>query len=177
MTGQNRTPTADGRDHDPGRTPGTTGTTGTTGRGRAGDGARRPEPIRFFGTTWVEHDGGYAWRRAAVAVGALTAALAGAFALRLGYQGLAIAKVGGLVNAIVVAGVAVCTALAFRRTWEGFVRRGESTGEGTTGDGRSERSAQNLMLIGFIGVLLAWSLRALQEAPGEKLHREEYERG
>ncbi|MER5785404.1 EamA/RhaT family transporter [Streptomyces mobaraensis] len=131
-------------------------------------GPPEPEPIRFFGTTWVEHDGGYAWRRAAVAAGGLAAAVAGALILRLGYQGLAIAKVGGLVNAIVVVGVAVCTALAFRHTWDGFVRGGERRG------GRGE-STQSLMVIGFIGVFLAWSLRSLQEAPGEKLHRREYE--
>ncbi|MFI0742648.1 EamA/RhaT family transporter [Streptomyces sp. NPDC021100] len=133
-------------------------------------GPPEPEPIRFFGTTWVEHDGGYAWRRAAVAAGGLAAAVAGTLVLRLGYQGLAIAKVGGLVNTIVVVGVAVCTALAFRRTWEGFVRGGEKRGERGGGE-----STQSLMVIGFIGVFLAWSLRAFQEAPGEKLHRREYE--
>ncbi|MEU5124929.1 EamA/RhaT family transporter [Streptomyces mobaraensis NBRC 13819 = DSM 40847] len=139
-------------------------------------GPPEPEPIRFFGTTWVEHGGGYAWRRAAVAVGGLAAAVAGALLLRLGYQGLAIAKVGGLVNVIVVVGVAVCTALAFRRTWEGFVRGGERRGgSGAGGRAGSGESTQSLMVIGFIGVFLAWSLRALQEAPGENLHRREYE--
>ncbi|WP_372408798.1 EamA/RhaT family transporter [Streptomyces luteireticuli] len=131
-----------------------------------------PEPIRFFGTTWVEHGGGYALRRAGVAVGGLAAAVAGALLLRLGYEGLAIAKVGGLVNVLVVGAVTICTALAFRRTWEGFVRRPDPGR-----DESAERSAPGLMAIGFVGVLLAWSLRALQEAPGEGLHRREYEGG
>ncbi|MBZ4323157.1 EamA/RhaT family transporter [Streptomyces huiliensis] len=136
----------------------------TQSRTTSSTGAPEPEPIRFFGTTWIEHDGGYGWRRAAVAAGGLAAAVAGALILRFGYEGLAVARVGGLVNLIVFLGVAICTALAFRRTWEGFVRRG--TGE---------ESTQPYLLIGFIGVFLAWSLRALQEAPGEKLHRQEYE--
>ncbi|MFE4061445.1 hypothetical protein ACFXP3_35010, partial [Streptomyces sp. NPDC059096] len=36
-------------------------------RGRGGP---EPEAIRFFGTTWLARDGGYAARRAAVAAGA-----------------------------------------------------------------------------------------------------------
>ena len=36
----------------------------------------QPEPIRFFGTTWVDHDGGYGLRRVGVAVGSLAAAVA-----------------------------------------------------------------------------------------------------
>ncbi|MGK5641649.1 EamA/RhaT family transporter [Streptomyces sp. URMC 126] len=150
-----------------------------------------PDPIRFFGTSWVAHDAGYVWRRAAVAVGGLVGAVAGALLLRLGYQGLAIAKVGGLVNVIVVVGVAVCTALAFRRTWEGFTGRAEGSSASSSSPSSSSSSssppssplssmespssAQTLMLIGFIGVFLAWSLRALQEAPGEKLRRQRYE--
>ncbi|MBH1934996.1 EamA/RhaT family transporter [Streptomyces sp. AV19] len=131
-----------------------------------------PEPIRFFGTTWVEHDGGYALRRACVAAGGLAAAVAGGLLLRLGYEGLAIAKVGGLVNILVVGAVTICTALAFRRTWEGFVRR-----PGPAREEDAERSVAGLMAVGFVGVFLAWSLRALQEAPGEQLRRREYERG
>ncbi|MFH8619818.1 hypothetical protein ACH4E8_32735 [Streptomyces sp. NPDC017979] len=127
----------------------------------------QPEPIRFFGTTWVERDRGYGLRRAGVAAGALAAAVVGAFALRLGYQGLAIAEVGGFLNALVIVMFAVCSAIAFRKTWEGFTRR--PTGAATPDALRS------LNTIGFIGVLLAWFFRTLKEAPGEKLHREEYE--
>lgn len=131
----------------------------------------QPESIRFFGTTWVDHDGGYALRRAGVAVGSLVAAAAGAFVLRLGYEGLAIAKVGGLINAMVVVAFAVCSALAFRRTWERFVRRPEAPA-----DAAAERSMQSIMMIGFLGTLLAYFCRSLVEAPGEKLHRAEYDR-
>lgn len=129
-----------------------------------------PEPLRFFGTTWVERGGGYALRRAAVAAGSLLAAAAGAFLLLLAYQGLAIAAVGGLVSLLVVVMFAGCSALAFRRTWEGFVRRPEPA------DASVERSMASVRTIGFLGVLLAWFLRCFVEAPGEKLHRAEYDR-
>ncbi|MFF7726569.1 hypothetical protein [Streptomyces sp. NPDC008001] len=130
----------------------------------------RPEPIRFFGTTWLNHDSGYALRRAGACLGALAAAAAGALVLRFGYEGLAIAKVGGLVNTMVVVAFAVCSALAFRRTWERFGRRPDPAA-----DPHAERSMQSLMMIGFIGALLAYALRTLKEAPGEGLHRREYE--
>ncbi|MGK5731287.1 hypothetical protein [Streptomyces sp. URMC 124] len=130
----------------------------------------QPEPIRFFGTTWVNHDGGYALRRVGAGVGALAAAAAGALVLRFGYEGLAIAKVGGLVNTMVVVAFAVCSALSFRRTWERFGRRPDPAA-----DPHAERSMQSLMMIGFIGSLLAYALRTLKEAPGEQLHRREYE--
>lgn len=133
--------------------------------GGAGDGPQ-PEPIRFFGTTWVGHDGGYGPRRAAVAAGSLIAALAGCFVLRFAYQGLAVADIGGFVNMLVVVMFAVCSAVAFRKTWEGFTRRPT----GSVG----EDSLRSLKAIGFVGVLLAYFFRSLAEAPGEKLHREEY---
>ncbi|MEV7413260.1 EamA/RhaT family transporter, partial [Streptomyces althioticus] len=41
-----------------------------------------PEPLRFFGTTWVDHSRGYAARRLGVAVGSLAAAAAACFVLR-----------------------------------------------------------------------------------------------
>ncbi|WP_374684320.1 hypothetical protein [Streptomyces sp. ODS05-4] len=127
----------------------------------------RPEPLRFFGTTWVEHDGGYGLRRTAVAVGSLAAAVAGAFLLRFAYQGLALAEVGGFVDGLLVVMFAVCTTIAFRKTWEGFTRR--------PADPAREDALRSLKLIGFIGSLLAYFLRSLAEAPGEKLLRTEYE--
>ncbi|GGY10809.1 hypothetical protein [Streptomyces hiroshimensis] len=130
----------------------------------------QPEPIRFFGTTWVNHDGGYGLRRVGAGLGALAAAAAGALVLRFGYEGLAIAKVGGLVNTMVVVAFAVCSALSFRRTWERFGRRPDPGA-----DPHAERSMQSLMMIGFIGALLAYALRTVKEAPGEQLHRREYE--
>ncbi|MEK2478122.1 hypothetical protein [Streptomyces noursei] len=136
----------------------------------AAQGGPEPEEIRFFGTTWVEHDGGYGLRRVGVAVGSLLLAAAGAAVLRFAFQGLEIADVGSFVNVLVVAGFAVCSALAFRRTWDGFVRRADPSA-----DSGAERSMQSLMMIGFIGTLLAYFCRSLAEAPGEKLRRAEYE--
>ncbi|GAA4906648.1 hypothetical protein ACFPM3_13795 [Streptomyces coeruleoprunus] len=127
----------------------------------------QPEPLRFFGTTWVGHDGGYGLRRAGVAAGSLAAAAAGAFVLRFAYQGLAIAQVGGFVNALVVVMFAICTAIAFRKTWEGFARR--------PADPSREDALRGLKAIGFLGSLLAYFVRSLFEAPGEKLLRAEYE--
>ncbi|TGA96988.1 EamA/RhaT family transporter [Streptomyces sp. MZ04] len=126
----------------------------------------KPEPLRFFGTTWVAHDNGYAARRAGVAAGSLLAAVAGCFVLRFAYEGMAIADVGTFLNVLMVVMFAICSAIAFRRTWDGFTRRH---------DPASQSSMRGLMTIGFIGSLLAYSLRSLTEAPGEKLHREEYE--
>jgi hypothetical protein len=135
--------------------------------GTNADGGPQPEPIRFFGTTWIGHDGGYGLRRAGVAAGALAAAVAGCLVLRFAYQGLAIADVGGFVNMLVVVMFAICSAVAFRKTWEGFTRR--PTGSAT------EDSLRSLKAIGFVGSLLAYFFRSLTEAPGEKLRREEYE--
>ncbi|WUH91642.1 hypothetical protein OG900_17040 [Streptomyces sp. NBC_00433] len=125
-----------------------------------------PEDIRWFGTTWVDHDRGYGWRRAAAAVGSLLAAAAGAFVLRLGFQGLADAEIGTFVTAIAFVGFAVCSVLAFQRTWKSFSARRPA---GQANDN------QSLYAIGFIGALLAYFVRSLTEAPGEALHRSEYE--
>ncbi|MFC9736149.1 hypothetical protein ACFWGM_23095 [Streptomyces roseolus] len=127
----------------------------------------RPEEIRFFGTTWVDHGAHYGLRRAGLAVGALAAAVAGAFVLRFAYEGLQVAAVGGLVNTLVVLMFAICSAIAFAKTWEGFGRR--------PADQAREDSLRSLKAIGFIGTLLAYALRCLVEAPGEKLRRAEYE--
>ncbi|MEU8787333.1 hypothetical protein [Streptomyces sp. NPDC048637] len=137
--------------------------------GGAASGGPGPEAIRFFGTTWLHHDGGYGLRRAGVAAGSLALAAAGAAVLRFAFQGLEIAAVGPFVGILVVAGFAICSALAFRRTWDGFVRRPDPAAQGA-----ADKSAQSLMFIGFIGSLLAYFCRSLIEAPGEKLHRTEY---
>lgn len=126
----------------------------------------QPEPLRFFGTTWVGHDNGYGVRRAGVAVGSLLAAAAGCFVLRFAYEGMAVADVGTFVNFLVLIMFSICSAIAFRRTWEGFTRRH---------DPASQSSMRGLLTIGFVGVLLAHFFRSLTEAPGEQLHREEYE--
>ncbi|MEU3292890.1 EamA/RhaT family transporter [Streptomyces longwoodensis] len=132
----------------------------------AGSTGPRPEPLRFFGTTWVEHDKGYTPRRVGVAVGSLAAAVASCLVLRFAYQGLQIADIGTFVTVLVVVMFAVCSALAFRHTWDGFTRRP---------DPDRQASLRGLLAIGFIGSLLAYFFRSLTEAPGEKLHREEYE--
>ncbi|MFD0373295.1 hypothetical protein [Streptomyces sp. NPDC059071] len=135
--------------------------TGTTPAGP------QPEELRFFGTTWVDHRDGYTLRRVGASVGSLLAAVAGCFVLRFAYQGLEIAKVGGFVNTLVVVMFAVCSAIAFRKTWEGFVRR--------PADPAREDALRSLKAIGFIGSLLAYFVRSLTEAPGERLLRAEYE--
>ncbi|MEV6261489.1 hypothetical protein AB0M42_12135 [Streptomyces sp. NPDC051784] len=127
----------------------------------------RPEPLRLFGTTWVDHDGGYGLRRAGATVGSLVAAVASCFVLRFAYQGLEIAEVGGLVGMLVVLMFAVCSAIAFRKTWEGFTRR--------PADPAAEDRLRGLKAIGFIGSLLAYFIRSFKEAPGEQLRRTEYE--
>ncbi|MEU2246791.1 hypothetical protein [Streptomyces sp. NPDC019224] len=127
----------------------------------------QPEPLRFFGTTWVAHDGHYGLRRAGAAVGALAAAVAACFLLRFAYEGLEIADIGSFVNVLVVLMFAVCSAIAFRKTWEGFSRR--------PADPAREEALRGLKAIGFVGSLLAYFFRTFTEAPGEKLRRTEYE--
>ncbi|MEU0334966.1 EamA/RhaT family transporter [Streptomyces sp. NPDC006193] len=143
---------------------------GPAGSELRGDGAApgpRPEPLRFFGTSWVHHDDGYAARRAAVAAGSLAAAAVSCLVLRFAYEGIRIAGTGSFVTVLVTATFAICSALAFRNTWEGFDKRL---------DPQRQASLRGLLAIGFVGSLLAWFFRSLTEAPGEKLHREEYEK-
>jgi hypothetical protein len=128
----------------------------------------RPEDIRFFGTTWVAHDGGYAWRRAGLAVGSLLATALGAVVLRFGFQGLADADIGPFVTYLAIGGFAVCSALAFQRTWQGFSQRRPAPAPDAV------RSSQGVLGIGFLGVLLAYFFRSFSEAPGEGLCRAEY---
>ena len=85
-------------------------------QGTAGSPGPRPEPLRFFGTTWVDHGSGYTVRRIAAAVGSLAAAAASCLILGLAYQGLQIADTGAFVGVLVVAMFAICSALAFRHT-------------------------------------------------------------
>lgn len=129
-------------------------------------GGPRPEPIRFFGTTWANHDNGYALRRVGVAVGSLAAAVASCLVLRFAHEGLRIADTGSFVTVLVIAMFAICSALAFRNTWDAF---------GKHPDPDRQASLRGLLAIGFVGSLLAYFFRSLTEAPGEKLHREEYE--
>ncbi|MFD5542855.1 EamA/RhaT family transporter [Streptomyces sp. NPDC127079] len=140
--------------------------TGTTD-GHAGyTGGPRPEPLRFFGTSWVHHDDGYPARRIGVAIGSLAAAVASCLVLRLAYEGVQLADTGTFVSVLVIAMFAICSALAFRTTWDSFAKRP---------DPERQASLRGLLAIGFVGSLLAYFFRSLTEAPGEKLHRAEYD--
>jgi hypothetical protein len=129
-------------------------------------GGPRPEPLRFFGTTWVNHDNGYGIRRIGAAVGSLAAAAASCLVLRFAYEGVQLADTGAFVTVLVVVMFALCSALAFRHTWDSFGKRP---------DPDRQASLRGLLAIGFVGSLLAYFFRSLTEAPGEKLHRQEYE--
>jgi hypothetical protein len=129
-------------------------------------GTPTPEPLRFFGTTWVNHDNGYPLRRIAVAAGSLALAVAACLVLRFAYDGLRIADIGNLVTVLVTVMFAVCSALAFGHTWDSFRKRP---------DPDRQASLRGLLTVGFIGSLFAYFVRSLTEAPGEKLHRQEYE--
>ncbi len=63
---------------------------------------------------------------------------------------------------------AIASSIAFFKTWESFGRRPAPSSD--------EAALKGLKLIGFIGSLIAYFLRCLAEAPGEKLRRAEYER-
>ncbi|MGI5349596.1 hypothetical protein ACQEU8_15560 [Streptomyces sp. CA-250714] len=128
-----------------------------------------PEPLPFYGTTWVDHSNGYALRRIALGGGAVLAAIAGAFVLRFAYQGVVLADIGRWASVLLVAAFAVCSALAFSRTLTHYGRRPDER------EAAAESSMRSIRVIGFIGVLLAYALRTCVEAPGEKLHRAEYE--
>ncbi|MGJ5754173.1 hypothetical protein FB563_2330 [Streptomyces puniciscabiei] len=145
---------------------GTPDTPAGSSGGTAQGGGPRPEPLRFFGTTWVNHDNGYAARRAGAAVGSLAAAVASCLVLRFAYEGIRIADTGSFVTVLIIVMFAICSALAFRNTWEGF---------GERHDPQRQASLRGLLAIGFVGSLLAYFFRSLTEAPGEKLHRAEYE--
>lgn len=125
-----------------------------------------PEPIRFFGTTWLNHDGTYKFRRAIVSAGSLAALIASCLILRLAYEGLQLAAVGGFVNVMVIVMFAICGALAFGHTWGAY---------STRPDPARQSSLRGLLTIGFLGSLTAYFLRSLKEAPGESLHRREYD--
>ncbi|MET7567857.1 EamA/RhaT family transporter [Streptomyces sp. NPDC005492] len=134
--------------------------------GSPATGGPRPEPLRFFGTTWVNHDNGYTARRIAAPIASLLIAAVSCLILRFAYQGLQIADVGSLVTLLVIVMFAVCSALSFGHTWEAFKKRP---------DPDRQASLRGLLAIGFVGSLLAYFFRSLTEAPGEQLHRQEYE--
>ncbi|MEE1829088.1 hypothetical protein PUR61_44035 [Streptomyces sp. BE20] len=135
-------------------------------------GAPEPEPIRWFGTSWVDHDGGYRIRRILVPAGALLAAAAAAFVLRLAVDGIRMSDNGGFLNGLLVAAVAICSLLSALRTWK-VLTEGKDR---LTGWMAEEKSLGVVWIIGGVGALLAYAARGLVEAPGEAVHRADYER-
>ncbi|MEO3765256.1 hypothetical protein [Streptomyces sp. B8F3] len=131
------------------------------------DGAPLPEPLRFFGITWVDRSRGYWARRVGVAVLALVLAAGGAFVLALSYNGLQLADSGGIIQLLMIAAFAICSSLAFTRTLGGFSRPHEA--------GPADSSWRPIRVIGFVGVLMAYAVRSVVEAPGEGMLRKDYE--
>ncbi|MEY9962092.1 hypothetical protein ABIA33_000113 [Streptacidiphilus sp. MAP12-16] len=130
-----------------------------------------PDPVRFFGTGWVEHDPAYWLRRVGVSAGALVAMGAGAVLMRLGVQGVFTSQAGSLINLLLVVAVAICTAVAAVRTWN-LLSKGRASLRGWMAD---EKSVGPMLLIGFVGALAAYFMRSLLEAPGEGEARSRYE--
>lgn len=133
--------------------------------------APQPEPIRFFGSCWVERGTGYWLRRAGTGAGALVAACAGALLMRFGVQGVFMAGVGRGVDLMLVVGVMVCTSVAAVRTWNVF-SRGRRSLSGWMAD---DKAMGPVLVIGFVGLLVAYFLRSLIEAPGEAEKRSRFE--
>jgi hypothetical protein len=126
--------------------------------------APTPDPIRFFGTGWVTHDTAYWLRRA-------DAACAGAELMRLAVEGVAVSKGGSLINVLLVGAIVICTAIAAVRTW-GLLSKGRDSLTGWMAD---EKSVGPMLMIGFVGALVAYFLRSLVEAPGEAEKRSRYD--
>ncbi|MFG2695083.1 hypothetical protein [Kitasatospora sp. NPDC048407] len=128
--------------------------------------APAPEPIRFFGTTWVDRGAAYWLRRVLVPLGALAATAAGALLLRLGVSGVRISGAAPLTVLLTLA-IGICTALAGLRTWKILTEGRESL----TGWMAEDKSLAGVWLAGFTGSLAVYFLRSLVEAPGEGLRR------
>ncbi len=134
----------------------------------ATDNAPQPAPIRFYGTGWVDHSGGYPLRRAGLGLVALLFAAGAAGLLTFVYAGLSGSGTAGWLRALVVLALAMCTAMAFLRTWGGYTR--------PRGGGEVDESAfRSIKVVGCVGVFLAYALRTAVEAPGERLRRQEYD--
>jgi hypothetical protein len=135
------------------------------GRDPESDDAPRPEAIRFYGTRWVDHSGGYALRRVGLGIAALLLAAAGGLLEFLVFASVGAAWLRGLA----ALALALSSAMAFVRTWSGYAR---PAGD----DARVDESAfRSIKVVGFVGVLVAYALRTATEAPGEKLRRMDYE--
>ncbi len=133
--------------------------------------APAPEPIRFFGTSWVERGRGYWLRRVAVTLGAFATVVAGALVLRFAVSGVQLSKSGGLVNVLLVGAIAICSCLAAVRNWKLLAEGRDSL----TGWMAEDKSLGAVWLIGCVGAAAAYFFRSLTEAPGESVRRAEYE--
>ncbi|OIV37296.1 hypothetical protein BIV57_11635 [Mangrovactinospora gilvigrisea] len=144
-----------------------------------------PEPLRFFGTTWVDRGGAYWARRTGFVVAVLICAAAGAFVLRFGLQGLSVGEGSPLLSLLGTLGVGICSAVAAGRTWTrldadrrsrpaaGVVVRQSAAAkaeaaEAEAAKGSARKNPQTpLMILGFVGWLLAHAVHGFVEAPGE----------
>jgi hypothetical protein len=131
------------------------------------DNRPRPESIRFYGTSWLDHSRLYGPRRFALGLGAVLLATVGALVLRLVHEGMRQAESAGWLRMLIIVAFALCSAMAFTRTWSSYTRPLDSRAE--------EHSFRSIKVIGFLGVLLAYAVRSAVEAPGEKLLRQDYE--
>ncbi|ARQ69387.1 hypothetical protein [Streptomyces marincola] len=136
--------------------------------GGAADDEPRPEPIRFYGVSWVDRSGGYMARRVVLTVAALLLAVLGATVLWLGYAGLDDSGTAGWLRAMVVIAFAICTAMAGLRTWIRYTRPAPENAV-------DESAFRSIKVVGFVGVFFAYGLRSAIEAPGERLRRADYD--
>ncbi|MFI8457233.1 hypothetical protein [Kitasatospora sp. NPDC085464] len=135
-------------------------------------GGPEPEPIRWFGTSWLNRDGGYWLRRVAVSFGALVATAAVVLLLRFGVEGIALSDNGTFVNGLLTVAIAVCSMMSVRRTWK-LLTEGKDQ---LTGWMAEDKSLGAVWLIGSAGALAAYFARSLVEAPGEAVQRASYQR-
>ncbi|WP_031063527.1 hypothetical protein [Streptomyces sp. NRRL WC-3742] len=135
-------------------------------------GAPEPETIRFFGTTWLNRDGGYWLRRVGFSAGALLATAAAVLVLRFGVEGVSLSRSGGFLNGLLTAAIAVCSMMAVMRTWK-VLTEGKDR---LTGWMAEDKSLGAVWLIGGAGTLAAYFARSLVEAPGESVKRAAHER-
>ncbi|MFB7665764.1 hypothetical protein ACFC1R_17730 [Kitasatospora sp. NPDC056138] len=135
-------------------------------------GAPEPEPVRWFGTSWVDRGPDYRVRRVLVPVGALVCTVAGALVLRFAVAGVRLSESGGFVYGLLIAAIGVCSCLAALRNWKLLAEGRDSL----TGWMAEDRSLGAVWLIGVVGALVAYFVRSLVEAPGEGVKRAEYDR-
>ncbi|MEV7772877.1 hypothetical protein [Kitasatospora sp. NPDC086791] len=135
-------------------------------------GAPEPEPIRWFGTSWLNRDGGYWPRRVGVSVGALVATAAVVLLLRFGVEGIALSDNATFLNGLLTVAIAICSMMSALRTWK-VLTEGKDR---LTGWMAEDTSLGAVWLIGGAGALAAYFARSLVEAPGEGVRRASYER-